>query len=312
LQNKLRSSSLFLIKALIVTSPYLAIAQQGKNGWKRYLSGLLVLYGFLILAAIQLLIIGILVWGTKKNLDGNPYFMVLFKNAYGLMIFGTIASVAFLTGLSVVMKQIHHRNILTLISPDNKIQWKRVAQGLGVWLGLRFFGLFICSIIMPTRYVLTFNFYEWFPYALLALICVPIFALVQHLTFYAYLLQGIGLLLPNASYLAIAWGLFLSLTKGPSHPLIWLISFANSVMVCWIILKKENRQELAIGFTFADTFARTLLFRSFDASPYMPTIFTFYGSTTTLLGPVIYLVALGLFYYVLFGNSQKPLMSNSV
>jgi uncharacterized protein len=243
--------------------------------------------------------------GNQKNLDGSPYFMVLFKNPYGLMIAGSIMSIAFVTGLGIVMKQIHHRNILTLISPDSTIQWNRIAQGLGLWLGLRFLGLLICSILMPTRYVLTFNPYEWFPYALLTLICLPFFALVQHLTLYAYLLQGMGFLIQKLSYLAIAWGLFISLTKWPSHPLIWLIYFANSVMICWIILKKENRQELAIGFTFADTFAKTLFFGSFDAAPYVPTVFKFYGATTTLLGPVIYLVTLGLFYYFFFGKNGR-------
>jgi uncharacterized protein len=309
-QERLRSSPLFLIKALTVTSPYLAIAQQGKNSWKRYLSGLLVLAGFLLLASIQISIVGMLIWGTKKNIDGSPYFMAMLKNAYGSMIAGAIIGIAFLTGLGIVMKQIHYRNVLSLISSDNTIQWTRVAQGLGLWLGLRFFGLLICSILMPTRYILTFNSHEWFLYTLLALICLPIFALIQHLAFYAYLLQGMGLLIRHPSYLAIAWGLFISIIKWPTHPLIWLNLFANSVMICWIILKKENRQELAIGFTCADVFVRTLFFRSFDTLPYVPTIFTFYGSTITLLGPVMYLLELGLFYYFFFGKSQKPLISN--
>jgi uncharacterized protein len=294
-----------------VTSPYLAIAQQGKNGWQRYLSGLLVLAGFLLLATIQIIIIGMLIWGTKKNLDGSPHFMWFFKNAYGMMISSLLIGIAFLTGLAMVMERMHHRKFLTLISPDSTIQWKRMAQGLGLWFGLRFFGLLICSIVMPSRYVFSFNPYEWFPYALLALICLPIFTLVRHLTLYAYLLQGMGLWLRNPYYLAIVWGLCLSLTGGLIHPLIWLNNFASVAMICWIVLKKECRQELVIGFTCADLFIRILFLKNLDASPYTPTIYTFHGSTTTLLGPSIYLISLGLFYYCFFGRSQKYPISNS-
>jgi uncharacterized protein len=294
-----------------VTSPYLAIAQQGKNSWKRYLSGLLVLYGFLVLAVIQILIIGMLVWGTKKNLDGSPYFIWFLKNAYGVMIAGTIMGIAFLTGLGVVMKRIHQRNFLTLISPDSTIQWKRVAQGLGLWLGLRLFGILVCSIAMPSRYVFTFKPYEWFLYALLVLICLPILTLVQHLLFYAYLLQGMAVWLRNSSYLAIIWGLFIALTKWSMDPLIWFNNFSGAAMICWIVLKKEHRQELAIGFTCADIVIRDLFFKYVDASVYRPTFFTFYGSSPTILGSIIYLISLGLFYYCFFCRPQKRFISNS-
>jgi hypothetical protein len=97
----------------------------------------------------------------------------------------------------------------------------------------------------------------------------------------------------------------------PVNPLAWLIEFSRSEMVFWIVLKKENRQELVVGFNFADYFSRYSLFKYNDLSLRQPTVFTLHGPSPTLFAAIIYLISLGLFYYLFFGRSQKHSASNS-
>jgi uncharacterized protein len=291
-----------------MTSSYLVIAQQGKNNWKRYVTAVFIIFGFYLITALPIVIIGMLVWGPK-NYTYN--YMLFVKNEYRGILVGTVVSLGYLAGLAVAIERSHQRKFLTLISPDSTIQWKRVLQGLGLWLGLRFLGVLICYVVIPSHYILTFNIYEWIPYTLLAIICIPIITLVRYLTFYAYLFQGMGLWLRNPAYLAIFWGLCISLMSLPVNPLAWLIEFSRSVMILWIVLKKENRQELVIGFTFADYFSRYLLFKYNDPLLRQPTVFTLHGSNPTLFAAIIYLSSLGLFYYFFFGRSQKHSASDS-
>jgi uncharacterized protein len=184
----------FSIKVLTMTSSYLAIAQQGKNNWKRYLTAVFIIFGFYLITALPIVIIGVLVWGPKNY---NYNYMLFVKNEYRGILVGTVVSLGYLAGLAVTIERSHQRKFFTLISPDSTIQWKRVLQGLGLWLGLRVFGVLICYAVIPSHYILTFNIYEWIPYALLAIICIPIITLVRYLTFYAYLLQGMGALAPQ-------------------------------------------------------------------------------------------------------------------
>jgi uncharacterized protein len=301
----------FSIKVLTMTSSYLAIAQQGKNSWKRYLAGLSIIFGFSLVTMLPIMISSRLIWGIKSPSGGSFFEMLFSKNEYLGMLALAMLSNGGLAGLAVAIERLHQRKFLTLISSDNTIQWERVAQGLGLWLGLRFLGILICSVVIPSRYIFTFNIDEWLPSTLLAMICIPMICLGRHLISYAYLLQGMGIWLSNPSYLAIFWGLCISLMRLPLDPLTWLTEVASSVMICWIVLKNENRQELVMGFNCADLFSGHL-FVKYDGSPlHQHTIFTFQGSSSPLLSKSIYLISLGLFYYFFFGRSQKHSASKS-
>jgi uncharacterized protein len=227
---------------------FLSIAHQGRNGWKHYLVGILLLFSIALISIALIIIISAQLSGISiSNREGGD--LLLHGNPFRTLAHFGLIGVAILLGLFLVVQRVHKRKFLTLISPDASFCWQRVVKGFGVWLSLYGTGFLIWYLIVPSRYVLTFNVSEWLPFALFALIIVPILSLAFAL-FYAYLLQGTGLLLRKPLFLLIVWGFIYGSLSGAKMPIDWILNVVNWMFITWIIIK-DNRLELTIGLLIA-------------------------------------------------------------
>jgi hypothetical protein len=120
---------------------FLTVARQGKNGWQRYLLGILVIAGMMTIVIIPVAMItfvGIYTSGTplEKINQGNVQELIsqslIFGKPIPLIIFGGAINAMSLAGLFLAVTRVHKRPFRTLLSPEPEasIGWFRVIKGL--------------------------------------------------------------------------------------------------------------------------------------------------------------------------------------
>jgi uncharacterized protein len=108
---------------------FLTIARQGKNGWWRYLVGVLISIG---IPSVFYVLIFYVVWisfylsGTSLKTDQNTINSFLYAIPTRFLFLIALFGALLLLGLFIAMKFIHKRQFLTLISPDSTMDWFRV------------------------------------------------------------------------------------------------------------------------------------------------------------------------------------------
>jgi uncharacterized protein len=283
---------------------FLTIARQGKNGWKRYLLGILISTGvfvILYLLAFYIVWISFYLAGTSLKINQATTESFLYANPTLYLFLVALTAAFLLLGLFLVMKFVHKRQFMTLISPDSTIDWFRVFKGLIVWLGINGISFSVWYLIVPSRYSLTFNLGEWLPFVAWSLILLPVIVCLRVLLINGYLLQGLGLLIQRPLILTIVWGFLLgSLLTDFKMPSFWIVNVLKAIFVTWITIK-DDRLELVIGITMADA-----LFGFFLGSPdpkiNLPSVFQVTTSEApALVVLVTFLLKAGVFYLICFG-----------
>ncbi|MEO0869920.1 MAG: hypothetical protein AAFY17_16085, partial [Cyanobacteria bacterium J06642_11] len=198
------------------------------------------------------------------------------------------------------------RRFWTLLSPRPRVNWQRIAQGVGVWIGLSVVLSAIAYLINPARYNFTFVASAWVPWAIAASFCLPILALTAVLLSYGYLLQGLSLLIRRPVWLLTLWSLLLGLLSAIDGPQQWLVSTLMMLFFS-LVVYQDDGLELLLGLLIANTWIQTLIIGVSDGlidNPdgfQLPTVFTL----TSLLPPVVnFLIAVakfGAFYLICFG-----------
>lgn len=284
-----------------MTAKFLKIARQGRNGWKRYIVG--VLLPFCLALIIWTPILAIATYSLGFPLDEEGMNLVLYGNPIRTLVFLGLMLISFIFGLYLTMKRVHKRQFMTLFNSEASVRWQQVIKGLYVSLGLYSIQFLAFYLINPSRYIFSFNASEWLPFTLLSLVFAPIVALSSTLIF-AYLIQGTGLLIQSPLLLSISWGLImgiLSYVSEPETPLYWFISIAVFIFFIWVIIK-NNGIELIWGL-FITINLTSLVWFSLDDSGILnaPTIFKATEPAPPLHSLLSILFIYSLFYYICFG-----------
>jgi uncharacterized protein len=282
---------------------FLTIARQGKNGWWRYLLGVLIVFGVVLIVyvlGIYIVWISFFLSGISLKINQDTINSFLYTNPTRFLFLTALAYGLILLGLFLAMKFVHKRPFMTLISPDTTIDWFRIFKGLIVWLGITGINFLAWYLIVPSRYSLTFNLAEWLPFAAWGLILLPVIACARVLLLNAYPLQGLGLLIQRPLILTIVWGFLLgSLLTDFKMPNFWIVSVIRVMFTTWLIVK-DDRIELLIGVTMADALFGFVLGFS-DSKIKLPVVFEVYGAPFVLPSLLTYLLRAGLFYLICFG-----------
>jgi hypothetical protein len=220
------------------TERYLDLALQGRNAWWRYaLGALTIAFFWLALGYVPYL----LLLGAGLGDQLLDYLAVNFS------IFMMLA------GLVLTVKLIHRRPLLTLVTPETRVDWRRVARGARVWTVIAAAIVVIEHVLYPDRYYLSFDAPRFVVFLALVLILTPIQAATEELVFRGYATQGIALLTRRPALLAIASSLLFTvphLLNPEVHEYGVLIMAANYFtigMLLATVTLRDGRLELAIG-----------------------------------------------------------------
>ena len=225
------------------TARYLDLALQGRNDWWHYALGALIIVCFwLVLGYVPY----VLLTGAGVSDRLLEYLAVNFS------------IVMMLAGLVLTVKLVHRRPLITLVTPEARVSWWRVARGALAWAVIAAAIVAVEHALYPDRYYLTFNAAPFLEFLVLALVLTPIQAGTEELVFRAYAVQGLALLTRRPALLAVASSLIFTVPHllNPEVYQYGLFIMAANYFVIGMLLAtvtlRDGRLELAVGLHTAN------------------------------------------------------------
>jgi membrane protease YdiL (CAAX protease family) len=190
----------------------------------------------------------------------------------------------------------------SLITPDPSIAWGRVLQGFIIWFFLAALMSLIEALLYPGRYVFSLDVNRFIPFALSALILIPIQTSAEELFFRGFILQAAGLRIRNIWVLSIISGLLFGLPHllnpeaSINYPLLGLYYFSFGFSLV-IITLWDGRLELALGAHAANNLF-SVIFANYKISVLpSPSLFTI-NVLDAVYSVLAGLIGMGIFVFI--------------
>jgi uncharacterized protein len=217
---------------------FIDLAGLGVNSARSYVTAAALIILFPLVAAVLLgLVVGI---GAAVRHDPTDAItpIVAVIEQYGPILIAGLAVLHCTTA-------IHRRPWQSLIAPDLRIDWRRVAIGLGAELTILAGQLGLVHVLIDLPW--TFSITAALPILVAGLLLIPLQAASEEVLFRGYLTQALGQLVRSRIAIAVVVGLiFGSLhlnTYGPlTAPYFLVVSLIFS-----LVSLRDDRLELAIG-----------------------------------------------------------------
>ncbi|HET9403802.1 MAG TPA: type II CAAX endopeptidase family protein [Burkholderiales bacterium] len=221
------------------TSRYLDLARAGRNAWWRYLLGAFtIVFFWLVLGYVPYILL------VGSGVESSPLLDFV---AINFSIFMMLA------GLAVTVKLIHRRPLLSLATPDARLDWRRIGRGALVWAVIAAVVVVVEHLLFPERYYLSFNLERFLPFLAAVLLLTPIQCAAEELVFRGYAMQGLGLLTRRPAAIAAASSLAFTIPhllnpEVANHGVLIMAAnyFAIGLLLATVTLR-DGRLELAIG-----------------------------------------------------------------
>ena len=221
------------------TERYLDLAQQGRNDWWRYALGVFTIAFFwLVLGYVPYILL------VGSGMETSPLLDFV---AINFSIFMMLA------GLAVTVKLIHRRLLRSLVTPEARVDWRRIGRGALVWAVIAAVIVVVEHLLFPERYYLSFNPERFLPFLAVVLVLTPIQCAAEELVFRGYAMQGLGLLTRRPAVIAAASSLaftvphLLNPEVGHHGALIMAANYFAIGLLLATVTLRDGRLELAIG-----------------------------------------------------------------
>jgi len=277
------------------TARYLDLVHLGRNDRWRYALGVLII-------AFFWLGLGYLPYAWFEDaVAADPVLDFVALNFSILMM---------LAGLAVTVKWIHGRNLLTVVTPEARVHWARMARGAAVWVVVAALTAAAEYLLFPDRYYVSFDPRRFYSFALAVMVLTPLQCAAEELVFRGYAIQGLALLTRCPVLIAAASGVLFALPHllNPEvHQYGALVMAANYFaigVVLAVITLRDGRLELAIGLHTANNIFLALIANYEGSALSTGAIFTAraldpWYSLATLVGGG------GAFYWWFFGRAAR-------
>lgn len=177
---------------------YLSLGLKGKNQWWRYLITIVLLAaiaGPLGYIPTELYIDGGDFSGMSSEeiqevLDNDDFEAVGLSQNIGLVtmlltfVFGMIT-------LLLCYRYLHKKKLSDLINPFQRIRWKHVFFGFGVWALIYLVSLVIDMLVFTEQYEFTLDWLKFLPLLAICIFLLPIQVAFEELLLRGYVMQGL-------------------------------------------------------------------------------------------------------------------------
>jgi len=139
---------------------------------------------------------------------------VLFENGFDNNLYLFLAILTFGIGdlgIWVVVRFMHKRAFLTLITPWKKLNWKKIFTAFFIFLAMTAVSEGIAYYVNPDNYVLQFQPVPFIILLLITVLVMPLQTSFEELLFRGYLMQGFSLLFRNTLPALIVTSVFFAL-----------------------------------------------------------------------------------------------------
>ena len=235
---------------------YLDLVHRGRNEWWRYvLGGAVILFSWLILGWL-------------------PYALVVMEGGEGMLtrfIAINFSIIMMLGGLTVAVKFIHRRPLMTLVASERGIDWVRIGRAAVVWSVIGLAIALIEHLLYPARYYSSFNAERFFLFAAVALVLTPLQTTTEELVFRGYVMQGLGLTVKAPAGVAVLSAAIFALPhllnpEVQQHgPVLLGASYFVIGLLLAAVTLRDGRLELAIGVHAANNLLLVLV-ANYDGS----------------------------------------------
>ena len=221
---------------------YLWLADAGRNEAWRYGAGLAIVVFFFEVVGFAPY------WLAREWTPFTPAWEFVALNL------GVLCGFA---GLAIAVTGLHRRRLLTLVTPQPRIDWRRILTGAAVWALFAALSSALEALLYPGRYRWTFNPELYFVYALLALALTPLQTTTEELIFRGYLMQALGRIARRPAVIVVASALVFTLPHAANPEVAqapWLVLpqyFIIGALLGAVTLK-DGRLELALGIHAAN------------------------------------------------------------
>lgn len=171
-------------------------AYKGNNEFWAYLVTIVAIFFSQLIGGIPLFILMLSVGGS------DPEAMQEFTTTMDFESLGIDSNVGFAVillafvitffTLWLMLRWVHKRDLKSLITPFEKINWSKIGFGFGLWLLFSVVLEAASYIADPSLYVFQFEPAKFIPLMIIALVMLPIQTSTEELVFRGYLLQWIG------------------------------------------------------------------------------------------------------------------------
>jgi len=287
---------------------YLALARSGKNAFWRYLvTNVTIIISAFAVQTVALILIIILTGKMESFIGSGSQFLDTLSPVLVLLL-GMAPFPVALVILGLGVRFLHGRSLRTLLTARPQFAWRRLLLSASIWLVLLGLSDLVTALfITPGNYRLSFDLKAWLPYAIAALILIPIQASTEEFLFRGYLMQSLGLLTRRSWFpLLVSTLVFASLHGANSDvlkygaPLMLAQIALMGLLMGWVTLRGQGL-EAALGLHIANNLYGAL-FITYPASALpspavfsMKTIDPLAGLVGLAIVSVIYLGLMRLF-----------------
>lgn len=220
--------------------PFAQLARLGRTSLPRHLAaiGTILLFWIVGGGAAAVLVASL----TSRMDPALPSLYLALMASFVPLFVGTVVAVQF----------IHQRPLITLITPRQRIDWRRVLVSFGVYLALATAARLATGLLQPDQVRLVFQPARWLALLPVVVILTAIQTTAEELLFRGYVLQTLGSLTRRIWLLVGASALLFGVLHlanpeaSASLPLAAAFYVATGAFFTWITLR-DNRLELALG-----------------------------------------------------------------
>ncbi|WP_163114148.1 CPBP family intramembrane glutamic endopeptidase [Bacillus velezensis] len=253
---------------------------EGKNSVSRYILSLLVIVGLFFFGSILTVFYMFLTSAFNPSLTINWDEGALSDPLADIYLQHIVYFIA-IPGIWIAVRFIMKRRFLSIITPNQSLNWKRIFFGFGTYVVLMFVAGLIDFTIHQDRFSLQeFHASRFLLLLAAAVLLVPIQTSAEEFLFRGFLLQFAGKLTANAVVLTvIIGGLFGALHFGNpemENRALWAgIGYVTIGMIWTFITIKTGSLEMSLGGHAANNMF-LFIFLTEDHSVYggIPSIFT--------------------------------------
>jgi len=242
---------------------------KGKHHWYHYFGGTLLIF-FLFLAAQGFVAVFLEYHAHPVSLMNAslPEVMKATGLSENFIVFLLLASFVFASvGIYLAVRFIHQRSFKSLITPFQKINWRKYFFSFGLMSSFIIFSTIISYYFYPEDLLFQFELFPFLILLIISIFLIPIQAGFEELFFRGYLLQGLGVIFRNRWAPLILTSVLFGLMHA-SNPEVdqlgesLLIYYIGTGLFMGIITLMDDSLELALGFHTANNFIQILLITS--------------------------------------------------
>ncbi len=213
--------------------------------------------------------------------DGLDIFSTLDKNL--LLFLLLLPSFFSFLGLWFVVKQIHFRSIISIITSRKKVDFKRFMFAFILWSLVSILIFFLEILINPSDYEWNFNFSKFLVLFLISITMIPVQSILEELVFRGYLMQGFSVFFKSRLLSLLTTSIIFGLLHilNPEIQKIGyglLIYYVGTGLFFGIVTLMDEGIELSSGFHVSNNLVASLLVTADWTAFETNSIFKFIGN----------------------------------